>query len=140
MKIIRSVIAVLAGLIVLTVVGETIEYVITVFIYGADSGSNESYFGIRNQPLNLVYKLIYNFLCGMLGGVVAVKIASNRKPIHGYALASIQLISFIWAMTDNEMRSFAPLWAWVSFTVVTVGGIITGARLAVRSNLADATK
>ena len=132
MKIVRSILAILAGTGAMFAFVEGIEYLLVVIISGADSADSEKYFAVRNQTGIITTKHFYNLMGGFIGGWVTCKIARYRLKTHGLVLMGLQVLSFIYAMTDPVMKTFAPQWAWISFGIVTLTGIWLGTNQVIR--------
>jgi hypothetical protein len=133
MKWIRSILSIIAGLVVITVVAEGIEYLIVSVIMGIESDPNNPapYFNARNQPLILGLKHVYNFASGFAGGYAAARIAGYKESVHGWVLMSVQALAILWAVTQPDMAQWMPLWAWGTVAIATVGGVFFGVRFRV---------
>lgn len=128
MKIIRSILAIVVGLLVITIVAEGIEYFIVAVIMDVPSDVNNPapYFTARNQPLILVLKHLYNGLAGLAAGYLLAKIAGYKEKMHGWILIFVQTIAIIWTLTQPDMAKWLPIWLWITITVATLGGVYGG--------------
>lgn len=131
MKWLRSVLAIFAGLVAISLIVEPLEFGFVTAVNGGVA-EPDRYLAIRNQPWFLGLKFIYNFAAAAAGGYLAAWIGGRRYLLHGVALAGVQTALFLWAMSNPEMRALAPIWAWAGFTVATAAGAVAGAGLRAR--------
>jgi len=129
-KVFISILAVVVGLAIITLLTEIIEMLV-ISVSSEKSltelASNQSeYFAIRNQPLNIGLKLFYNTLAAFVGGYICALIAKKQSMKHCIALAFIQTAGFIYGMTLSEYADTTPLWLWFSLLILTVAGILLG--------------
>ena len=129
MRVLRSVLAIVAGLMVISIIAEGIEFMLVTALHGGVATEPDVYWSVRNRPMVLGLKLIYNTLAAAGGGYLAAWIAGRRALAHGIALAAIQLALFVWGMTASEFAGATPTWAWSTLCVTMTAGILFGARL-----------
>jgi hypothetical protein len=109
---IRSVLAVLAGIVALTVTSFAIEAVtdpLMRWIF-ADEPSDRTAIN-HSVPVRL-FMLIYTTLCVAVGGYVTAWVARRSEVRHAVIMGAIQL-----AMTAGAMIALpgqAPLWFWIA--------------------------
>jgi hypothetical protein len=120
----RSVLAILAGIVVLTVTSFAIEWVTDPVLAGVlpDAHSNGATW------LDDVRKLImfvYTTLCVACGGYVTAWLARGSKVRHAVIMGAIQMALTVLAMI--EFRHRAPLWFWLTGIAVTVPAAWCGA-------------
>jgi hypothetical protein len=129
MSAVRSVLAVAVGLVLITAIVEPIEFALVALASDGMTTNPDAYFAVRNQPLFLAAKLVYNTVAAVAGGFVAALLA-RRAPIgHGIALAVVQTAAFAWALATPEIRQTTPTWMWASLIALTIAGILGGTRL-----------
>jgi hypothetical protein len=128
----RSSGAVVTGLLVITLLVEPMEFGLVTLLHGGVTTDPEVYFGVRNRPWVLVLKLIYNTGAAIIGGLIAARIARRAPMAHGAALAAVQTAGFGWAVLNPELRRGTPDVMWALLTVLTIAGILFGARLSRR--------
>ena len=73
----RSLMAMTAGIMLISLVAEAIEFGLVTMINGAMTTDPESYFAIRNRGWFLCVKLIYNTAAAVAGGYAAAWIAGD---------------------------------------------------------------
>ena len=129
MAIVRSIVGIVAGLLVITLIAEGIEFALVSALNGGVETDQERYFAIRNQTGVLIAKLFYNSLAAFAGGYAAARVAGRAALYHGIALAAIQTATFVWGMTLSEFAGTTPLWAWLALTVLMIAFIVLGARM-----------
>lgn len=125
----RGVLAVITGLLLISVLVEAIEFGLVTAINGGITTDPVVYFGIRNRPSFLALKLVYNTAVAVLGGYVAAWILGHSERMAGLALAAVQTLSFGWALLNPDLRQWSPIWLWIALIAVSVFGILQGARL-----------
>jgi hypothetical protein len=128
-RILRSVVGVVAGLIAVSVLVEAVEVSLVTFANGGMTMDPVVYFGTRNRPWFLAIKLLYNTAGAMAGGYLAAWIAGRAPVAHGVALAIVQAAALGYAVTDPAMRQWTPDWVWGALMIVSTIGVIQGARL-----------
>ena len=129
MQILRSIFAVFAGLVLISVIVEPLEFGLVTLIHGEVTTDPDIYFRVRNTPAFLATKLVYNTAAAIVGGFVAARLAPRAPMAHGLVLAVIQTVAFGWALVTPELRRSTPDWMWACLIVVTFAGIMTGSRL-----------
>ncbi|MBL8514746.1 MAG: hypothetical protein JNJ55_12220 [Betaproteobacteria bacterium] len=135
-RILRSIFGVVAGLILVSMLVEGLEFGLVTAIHGKPTKDPVVYFAIRNQGWFLGFKLVYNTAAAVVGGFVAAWIAGYAPVKHGVALAIVQTLAFGWALTQPDVRQTTPDWAWLALIVVSFAGIVWGARLRARRRVA----
>ncbi|HNB87224.1 MAG TPA: hypothetical protein PLL38_11320 [Anaerolineales bacterium] len=126
--ILRFVLGLVLGLIIISLLSESIEFGLVTLINDGATYDMDAYFSIRNQIWFLIIKIIYNGIGAFIGGWLAKTIASRWKIACVITLAAIQTISFIWGMTLSEFAGTTPTWAWILLAIETslliyIGGI-----------------
>jgi hypothetical protein len=127
MRVVRSVLAVVVGLMVISIVVEIIELALVTLVHGSVVTDPVTYFGIRNRLWFLGLKLVYNTAGAVVGGLVAARIAGRAPRAHGIALAIVQAVALIYAVLTPDMRQWTPDWMWAALIVVSTLGVLWGA-------------
>jgi hypothetical protein len=125
----RSGLAVLGGIVLISIVVEVLEFGLVTLVHGGPTSDPSVYYKVRNSPWFLFLKILYNTGSALLGGYVGAWIAGYHEWRHGLALASVQTLAFIWAFSRPDMRRWMPTWVWVALAVLSIVGILTGASL-----------
>src|SRR5262249_37211489 len=131
-SILRSVLAVLVGLILISIVVEALEAMLVLAVHGGLTTDPVVYFGVRNRPWFLALNLVYNTAAAIFGGFLTARIAGRLGLTHGLILAIVQTVAFLYALAMPDMRQWTPTWMWIALIVVTAAGIVYGARIAKR--------
>lgn len=126
---IRSLLGVVAGILLISLIAESIEFGLVSFVHGSTVTDPEVYFGIRNRPGMLLAKLVYNNGAAVLGGHVAAWIAGRAHLAHGAVVAVLQVGFLVWGMTLSEFAGTTPAYAWVTLAVTMFVAILYGAWL-----------
>ena len=129
MSVIRSILAIVAGILLITLIVEPLEFALVALVNGGIVTDPASYFHVRNQPAFLVAKLVYNTGAAIAGGFAAARIARRAPRAHGLVLAVLQTAAFGWALANPALRQTTPDWMWFALIIVTCAGIMFGAEL-----------
>jgi len=130
---IRSVVAVLGGILLISVVVEVLEFTLVSARAGGAIADLEGYFAVRNQPVMLAAKLVYNSLAAVLGGYMIAKVAGTREMLHAAGGAVVQTIAFAWGFTAGEYAAFTPVWMRVALIALTAPAMLVGASIRARA-------
>src|SRR5215475_9048420 len=112
----RSALAVLAGIAVLTVTSFAIEAAVNPFLIPA--------FPQAVKPLTFAY----GFVCVALGGYVTARLARRRPTIHAAAMGIVQAGLTVGAMFSPEANHATPL-QWVLIAILSIPAAILGGML-----------
>lgn len=133
----RSVLAVLAGILALSLTSFAIEWATDAWILQTipDALSKGAAWpGV----LRKLFMSAYTTLCVACGGYVTALVARRSEVRHAVIMGAIQMAMTAWAMV--EFRDKAPLWSWIAGIALTVpaawcGGMVRAkqARAASRS-------
>ena len=83
MRILRSVLAALAGLVLITAIVEPLEFALVALVNGGMTTDQNIYLSVRNQPGFLAAKLLYNTAAAFVGGFVAAWLARRAPAASG---------------------------------------------------------
>ena len=136
MTVARIIIGVFVGLIAITLVAESIEFVTVKIISGksfSELTTDESgYFEIRNTIGILLFKILYSLLAGVTGGYLSSLISTQRPQLSVYILTGLQVLSLIWAGFFSELSQTGPIWMWIYLIIVIPMGISLGHKINVK--------
>ena len=136
-----SVLSVLAGLAVLSIIAEGIEVAIVSAVHGASTMSSpETYFAARNHTGILVAKFFYNTAAAGLAGYAAAWIAGRAPRAHGAGLALIQTALLVWGMVFSTYAGTTPAWVWVPLIPLMGGALWLGALAQGRSRRSSSAR
>lgn len=124
---IRSILAVLAGIAVLTATSFAIEAVANPLMMRMFPNALPSQSAISHNLPATLFLFTYTFLCVAAGGYVTAWLARRSKMLHVVIMGGIQVLLTIWAMLSIPEQ--APLRNWIASMVLTVpaawcGGIL----------------
>jgi hypothetical protein len=123
----RSVLAVLAGIAVLTVTSFAIEAVVNPLMMRMFPNALPNQSAIsHNLPANL-FLFTYTSLCVVAGGYVTAWLARRSKMLHAVIMGSVQAILTVWAMLSIPEQ--APLRNWIASIALTVPAAWCGGML-----------
>jgi len=132
MHTLRSVLAVVVGLVLISVVVESVEFGLVSLVNRGMTTDPDVYFSVRNRLAFLGAKLVYNTAAAIGGGWVAAWLARRAPVAHGIVLALIQTAAFGWAVANPALRRSTPDWMWICLIVLTFAGIVAGSLLQSR--------
>ena len=128
-QLIRTILAVIAGLIAITLIVEPIEFLLVTIVNGGMTTDPYEYFLIRNRGWFLALKVIYNSAAAAIAGYLTAWIAGRAPFSHAVVVALLQTIAFGFAFMLPELRSTGPDWMWVTLMIATPVAIIAGAMI-----------
>ena len=131
-RVVRTLIAIIVGLLLISVLVEGLEFGLVSAIRGGPTTEPEAYYAVRNRIWFLGLKLVYNTAAAVAGGFVVALIAGYAQLRHGVALAVIQTLAFAWALTQPDVSRWTPGWMWAGLILLSLGGILFGARIQAR--------
>jgi hypothetical protein len=126
MTVVRSALAVLAGILVVSLLVEPLEFGLVALLNGAPTFEPTEYLAIRNQTWFLAAKFGYNGAAGVVGGYISGTIAGRRPVLHASVTAAVQILLIAVALMDANMARTAPTWAWVGILLATSTGLVAG--------------
>lgn len=133
MDVIRTIVAVLGGIGLLSIVVEVLEFTLVSAVAGAPPTDLTEYFAVRNQPAILAAKLGYNSVGAVLGGYLTARVAGRQEMLHGWMAAIVQTAALIFGFTIGEFAGFTPIWMRVALVVMTGPAMLLGASIRARA-------
>ena len=134
MEVIRSIIAVLGGIGLLSIVVEVLEFTLVNAVAGAPLTDLPGYFAVRNQPVILTAKLGYNSVGAVLGGYLTARVAGRQEMRHGWVAAIVQTAALICGFTGRRIcAEFTPTWMRIALVLVTGPAMLLGASIRARA-------
>jgi hypothetical protein len=124
---IRSVLAVLAGIVVLTALSFAIEAAVNPLLMRMFSLPNEA--ALNQNVAVKVVTFAYSALCVAAGGYVTAWIARRSPVQHGLVMGAVEVALAILAMM--KFPDQAPRWAWLLGMLMTIPAAYCGALLRV---------
>ena len=131
-RLIRTILAVIAGLIAITLIVEPIEFLLVTIVNRGMTTDPYEYFLIRNRGWFLALKVIYNTGAAAIAGYLTAWIAGRAPFSHAVVVAVLQTIAFGFAFAIPELRSTGPDWMWVTLIIATPAAIVVGALIRPR--------
>ena len=127
LQLIRTILAVIVGLIAITLIVEPIEFLLVTIVNRGVTTDPYEYFLIRNRGWFLAVKVIYNSGAAAIAGYLTAWIAGRAPFSHAGVVAVLQTIAFGFAFTVPELRATTPDWMWVTLMIATPAAILAGA-------------
>jgi hypothetical protein len=134
---VRSALAVLAGVMLLGFIDQTLERTLVSAIADAPPTDEASYLAVRNRPLVLVVTLVAHGFAAMLAGYILAKIAGAYETRHAIAAAAVLTVAYAFAfLSDNAM--LPPVWVRVAILFVTPAALLAGATVRAQARTIQA--
>ena len=134
---VRSIVAVLCGIVLVSVVVEVLEFTLVNARAGGRITDMPGYFAVLNRPGMTAARFAYNAVAAFLGGYLTARIAGHREMLHGAIAAVMKSGALIWGFTAGEYATFTPLPVRVALVLLTAPAMIAGS--ALRAAAARAT-
>ena len=133
MSFIRSIVAILAGIGLVSIVSEVLEFTLVAAAAGGTIADLEGYFAVRNRPSILTAKLVYNTGAAVLGGYVTARIAGAHGLAHARIAAVVQTAALIHGFTLGEYAAFTPVWMRIALVGLMGPAMIAGGTIRERA-------
>ena len=133
----RSVIAVLAGMGLVSILVELLEVALVSAVAGGTVTDMASYFAVKNRPVMLGAQIGYTSFAAVLGGYVTARVAGTREILHGGVAALGKTMALAWGFTAGEYAGFTPVWMRMLLVLVTGLAMLTGASIRARAARSD---
>jgi len=128
---IRSILAVLAGIAVLTATSFAIEAVANPVMMRMFPNALPNQAALSHNLPATLFLFTYTFLCVAAGGYVTAWLARRSKMLHVVIMGVVQVVLTVWAMLSIPEQ--APLRNWIASMVLTVPAAWCGGIFAPRS-------
>jgi len=128
---IRSILAVLAGIAVLTATSFAIEAVANPVMMRMFPNALPNQAALSHNLPATLSLFTYTFLCVAAGGYVTAWLARRSKMLHVVIMGVVQVVLTVWAMLSIPEQ--APLRNWIASMVLTVPAAWCGGIFAPRS-------
>lgn len=129
-KIALSILGILTGIIVLSLIIEVFELLLVMNLSGKtmeELQANQSlYFSIRNQLWFLIIKVLLSIVVSIISGRLCVLIARGTQKVSLAILAAIQFLSIIFGALFSNMKDTTPFIIWMILCVVIPMSILFG--------------
>ena len=127
----------LLGVGFVSLIVEFLEFTLVNAYAGARIADMGTYLAIRNEPLLLGAKLVYNTLAALLGGYITAKVAVGEEMAHAYIAAAVKTAAMIWGFTTDELAGDTPVWMMAALLVSTGPGMLAGAWVRAKARTAS---
>jgi hypothetical protein len=123
----RSIAVVVAGLLLLGFIDQTLERtLVMVLAQGVEIKDEAAYLAIRNRPIVLAVTLITHGFASLLTGYVLAKLAAKNEVQHAAATAGLFTVAMIGAATSPNVM-LPPIWVRMVMLLITPPALIAGA-------------
>jgi Na+/pantothenate symporter len=135
----RSLVAVLGGLLVLFVIGQVLELVIVRSAAAAPLENIDQYLAVRGRTGVLLGLLASQVVAALLAGYMTAKVAGVAELTHAAMAAAMQTALLVWGFTVGENAGLTPVWMRVATVVVTAPAMFAGASVRAKARLLQET-
>lgn len=122
----RSAVAVLAAVMLLGFMDQTLERTLVSALADAPPADEGSYLAVRNRPLVLGVTLVAHMFSAALAGYILARIAGAHEVRLAAAAAVAVLVTYAFAFTSGSVM-LPPVWVRVALVIVTPPALIAGA-------------
>jgi hypothetical protein len=131
----RSLVAVLGGLLMLFVLTQVLELVLVRTAAAGPLENMEQYLAVRGRTGVLVGLLASQAVASLLAGYTTAKVAGLAELTHAGIAAALQTALFAWGFTVGENASLSPVWMRVATVVVTAPAMLAGASVRAKARV-----
>ena len=122
----RSAIAIVAGVMLLGFMDQTLERTLVSAVADAPPADADAYLAVRNRPMILGITLVTHGLAATLAGYILAKIAGDYEVRHAIAAAVAMTIMYIAAFVSGNVM-LPPTWVRAVLLIITPPALIAGA-------------
>jgi hypothetical protein len=134
-SVVRSVLVVVAALLLLGFIDQTLERTLVGALGGTAVTDVASYLAIRNRPVVLSVTMVTHAFAALLTGYMLGRLAGTQEVRHATAAAVLATLLMVAASTTaNEM--LPPVWVRVAMGVITPPALIAGAYVRGQARIA----
>ena len=126
----RSIVAVLAGFITLSVALYAMQGAGTAVLLRMSPGLPDTASIVNHSNATRVFWLIWETVSMFAAGYVTARIAARGQVVHATVMGAIQAAVTVWAMFS--VRGDEPLWFWITGIAMMVPAAWLGGRLRLR--------
>jgi hypothetical protein len=132
---IRSTLAILAGIVTLTITSFAIEAAADPLMMRLFPRALPNRAAISHSLPATIFLLAYTALCVAAGGYVTAWLARRSPVFHSLLMGAVQFALTVWAMMSLSLRNEAPLRNWIGALVFTFpaawcGGLLRAKQIA----------
>ncbi len=131
----RSLVAVLGGLLVLFVIGQVLELVIVRSAAAAPLENIEQYLAVRSRTGVLLALLASQVVAALLAGYMTAKLAAVTEMTHAAMAAAMQTALLVWGFTVGANAELTPVWMRIATVVVTAPAMLVGASVRAKARV-----
>jgi hypothetical protein len=137
MSVTRSLVAVLGGMGLVSILVDVLEFTLVNAAAGGTITDMEGYFAVRNRPVMQAAQLGYNVVAAVLGGYLTARVAGTREMLHGGVAGFGKTMALAWGFTFGEYAAFTPAWMRIVLVLATGPAMLAGAWIRARAARSD---
>jgi hypothetical protein len=130
---VKSLTAVLGGILVIFALGQLMELVLVMAIADPRPETIEQYFTVRERTPIQIGILVSHGVAAVLGGYIAARIAGGRELLHASIAAAVQIGFLLWGFAPGENAAMTPMWNRVALVAVTAPAMLAGAAVRAKA-------
>ena len=135
----RSVIAVLGGMLVLFVLSQVMELVLVRTAAQQPLLNLDEYMAVRNRTGVQAGLVASQIVAALLAGYMSAKLARAAELTHAGVAAGLQTVLFLWGFTSGEIAPLTPVWMRWAIILVTAPAMLVGAMVRARARVLQET-
>lgn len=133
MNLIRSVGAIVAGLVVLRIVVTVLEQAIVSGATGGQTLAASEYGLLMNTPGMMAARLVATAVGATLGGYISARVAGQYEVTHAGIAATVMTLVLVSGFQNPELSQGMPLWMQIAVVLVTGTAMVAGAAIRARA-------
>ena len=135
----RSVIAVLGGMLVLFVLSQVMELVLVRTAAQQPLENLGEYIAVRNRTGVQAGLVASQVVAALLAGYMSAKLARSAELTHAGVAAGLQTVLFLWGFTSGETAPLTPVWMRWAIILVTAPAMLVGAMVRAKARVLQET-
>jgi hypothetical protein len=130
---VKSLTAVLGGILVVFAIGQVLEIVLVMAVADPRPESYDQYLTVRARTPIQIGILVSHAIAALLGGYIAARIAGVQETTHATVAAVLQIGFLLWGFSPGENAAMTPMWNRVALVVVTAPAMLAGASVRAKA-------
>jgi hypothetical protein len=130
---VKSLTAVLGGILVVFAIGQVLEIVLVMAVADPRPETYAQYLAVRERTPIQVGILISHGIAAVLGGYLAARIAGGQELLHATVAAMVQIGFLLWGFAPGENAAMTPMWNRIALVAITAPAMLAGASVRAKA-------
>jgi hypothetical protein len=130
---VKSLTAILGGILVVFAIGQVLEIVLVMAVADPRPENYEQYLRVRERTAIQIGILISHAIAAVLGGYIAARIVGVQEMTHATVAAVLQIGFLLWGFAPGENAAMTPMWNRIALVLVTVPAMLAGASVRAKA-------